>query len=402
LGTVDGASHLRQGFVVDDDPQMRRLISKCMSSMGITVHEIADRAELELELAKCIPEVVTLDLSLGDFDAVQVLRTLGEMRYGGAVLLISGHQPHVLDGVRVVGEKHGLAMLDPLSKPFRAQDLRERLQRLTPRAETRSDFTVLESALQHGWLDVWYQPKIDIRTNTIGGAEALVRVNHPTEGLLSPAAFLPPPGDPLYVPLTEFVVRRALDDWATFEQSGLKHRLAINVPASVLQKSSFVGHLRRHLPSGPSFPGLIVEITEDEAISDPDLAREIAIQLQLYNVVVAIDDFGAGFSSLSRLGELPFEELKLDRSFVLGCADVSEKRRMCQDTINLAVGSGMTAVAEGVENVDDLRVLQELGFPLAQGYFFAKPMPRGDFADVVRAGQFWPPSRAAFQSPTSI
>ena len=355
-----------------------------MTALGITAHEIADRAELELALAKRIPDIVTLDLSLGDFDAVQVLRTMGEMRYGGQVLLISGHQAKVLDGVRSVGEKHGLSMLDPLTKPFRAQELRDRLNQCARQVATRSNATALEAALQHGWLDVWYQPKVDLRTNKLSGAEALVRLNHPTEGLLSPAIFLPPPGDPLYVQLTEFVVRRALDDWVAFDRAGLKHRLAINVPASVLQRASFVRHLRRHLPSAPTFPGLIVEITEDEAISDPDLAREIAVQLQLYNIVIAIDDFGAGFSSISRLGELPFEELKLDQSFVQGCADCAEKRRMCQDALDLAGRSGMSVVAEGVENAEDLRVLVELGFPLAQGYFFAKPMQHNDFMDFIR------------------
>ena len=385
MGTVDDTARVRHGFVVDDDADIRSIIAQSMAAVGMVAHEIADRAQLEQALARCSPAIVTLDLSLGDFDAVQVLRTLGEMRYGGQILLISGHQARVLEGVRGVGENHGLSMLEPLTKPFRRSALRDRLQQCGSARATRSNATALEDALQHGWLDVWYQPKIDLRTQTLGGAEALVRLNHPTEGLLSPAIFLPPPGDPLYVQLTEFVVRRVLDDWAGLAQAGLNHRLAINVPASVLQQASFVRHLRRHLPTAAAFPGLIVEITEDEAISDPALAREIAVQLQLYNMVIAIDDFGAGFSGISRLGQLPFEELKLDQSFVQGCASHADKRQMCADALQLADRSGMSVVAEGVENGDDLRVLVELGFHLAQGYYFAKPMPCAAFKSFIAA-----------------
>ncbi len=185
-------------------------------------------------------------------------------------------------------------------------------------------------------------------------------------GWCSPAAFLPAPGDPLYVPLTDFIVEQSLKDWVHFAEHRMTNRLAINVPASVLQRPDFVAHLRAHLPNHPKFPGLIVEITEDEAISDPEFAREVAIQLKLYNVHVSIDDFGSGYSSLARLKELPFAEVKLDRSFVSGCAHDSTKRAMCEAVVDLARRFNITSVAEGVETIEDLEVLVDIGYDVAQ------------------------------------
>ena len=179
------------------------------------------------------------------------------------------------------------------------------------------------------------------------------------------------------------MVRRTLFDWTVFADHRMTNRLAINVPASVLQRPGFVANLRQHLPNHPKFPGLIVEITEDEAISDPELAREIAVQLKLYDVYVSIDDFGAGHSSLERLGELPFAEIKLDRSYVHGCSSDPKRREMCRVVKDLAQRYNITAVAEGVEEKEDLRVLVELGYDVAQGFLFAKPMPSGDFVGLL-------------------
>jgi EAL domain-containing protein (putative c-di-GMP-specific phosphodiesterase class I) len=225
----------------------------------------------------------------------------------------------------------------------------------------------------------------------ICGAEALIRLRHPETGLVPPSAFLPVPGDPLYEPLTDFIVRRSLADWSAFASepvlgdSWRRKRLAINVPVSVLQSSAFIGNVRRHLPSDPRFPGLIVEITEDEAISDPDLAREVAVQLRLYNVHVSIDDFGTGHSSLARLSELPFAELKLDKSYVDGCSQDARKRNTCKTVVDIAHHFGLTAVAEGVENAQDLSLLSGMGYDVVQGYYFAKPMQSGDFTALMLA-----------------
>ncbi len=281
-----------------------------------------------------------------------------------------------------IGTRRGVSMLEPLHKPFRLEQLRERLDAVRREVPARFDAS-LDAGLRNNWLELWYQPKIDLKSRLICGAEALIRMRHPTHGIVPPASFLPSPGDRLYNPLTDFIVERSLHDWVNFANHKMTNRLAINVPASVLQRPDFVAHLRRHLPDDPRFPGLIVEITEDEAISDPELAREVAVQLKLYNVHVSIDDFGSGYSSLARLKELPFAEVKLDRSFVNGCAQDKTKRAMCEAVVDLARRFNITSVAEGVETTEDLQVLVDAGYDVAQGFLFARPMVSGDFIKLV-------------------
>ncbi len=369
-------------FVVDDEPQVRAFVSNVLASSGFTPMQCASSAEVEAALHDVIPQAIILDLSLGDSDAVEVIRILSAMHFQGDILLISGHDETTLEDVHKIGERRGVSMLDPLRKPFRVEQLRERLDTIRRDVPARFDAN-LDAALRNNWLELWYQPKIDLRSRLVCGAEALIRLRHPTHGLVQPGRFLPAPGDPLYRPLTDFIVERALADWVIFAEHRMTNRLAINVPASVLQRPDFVAHLRRHLPHHPKFPGLIVEITEDEAISDPELAREVAVQLKLYNVHVSIDDFGSGYSSLARLKELPFAEVKLDRSFVTGCAHDKTKRAMCEAVVDLARRFNITSVAEGVETTEDLQVLVETGYDVAQGFLFARPMESGQFIELL-------------------
>ncbi len=370
-------------FVVDDEAQVRGMVSNVLTACGYIAHQLASGIEVEAALIQWPPSLIVLDLALGNSDAVEVIRTLAATRYAGDLLLISGRDEATLSEVNRIGEHRGLNMLPPLTKPFRVEALRERIGGVRPVLRREPKTVSLETALKNDWLELWYQPKIDLRSMLVCGAEALVRLRHPAEGILTPDRFLPRPGDPLYHPLTDYVVRRTLFDWTVFADHRMTNRLAINVPASVLQRPGFVANLRQHLPNHPKFPGLIVEITEDEAISDPELAREIAVQLKLYDVYVSIDDFGAGHSSLERLGELPFAEIKLDRSYVHGCSSDPKRREMCRVVKDLAQRYNITAVAEGVEEKDDLRVLVELGYDVAQGFLFAKPMPSGDFVGLL-------------------
>ncbi len=375
---------IRKAFIIEDDPRVCVFLADILMNEGFVSHQFTRLADIEAALAQRRPEIIVLDLSLGGSDAVETIRSLSAARFSGQVLIVSGHDQTTIDEVGEIGSRHGLAMLPSLHKPFKVQDFKDRLA-LVVSHDQAAQATDFETALQNNWLELLYQPKIDLASMLICGAEALLRLRHPERGVLLPSEFLPPPGDPLYMPLTDFVVRRALADWSLLAAGGITNRLAINVPASVLQSPDFVANLRRHLPTNEKFPGLIVEITEDEAISDPDFAREVAVQLKLYNIHIAIDDFGAGYSSLARLRELPFAELKLDRKFVSGCAVDDVKQQMCRNVLELAHRSNILAVAEGVETPSDLKVLIDLGYDIGQGFLFAKAMERSDFSRAVTA-----------------
>jgi EAL domain-containing protein (putative c-di-GMP-specific phosphodiesterase class I) len=181
------------------------------------------------------------------------------------------------------------------------------------------------------------------------------------------------------------VIERAMADWWHFAERHVPLKLAVNMPASVILAPDFVGLVRQYLPATADFPGLIVEITEDEVISEPELIREIATQLKLYNVSISIDDFGSGYASLSRLKDLPFAEVKIDRGFVDNCASNQLKHGLCQTIVDLAHRFGASVCAEGVESAPDLRALINMGCDSAQGFLFAKPMPAEQLATLMRS-----------------
>ena len=394
---TDVRSYAVSAYVLDDEPKIAALVCKVLGACGVVPRQFTSPEPFLAQLKDLPPDLVVLDLSLGQSDAVEIIHQLETLKFKGRVLLISGRDETTLAEIARIGERHGLTMLAPLRKPFRLVDLKQRLAvphgDTTPAvAEHRSGLETpkgilvqLVDALRNNWLEVWYQPKIDLKSLTICGAEALVRARHPSYGVITPAQLLPPAGHPAYEPLSRLVIDQAMADWGRFVDRGLRLRLAVNVPVSVIQTPNFITMVRSLLPKHASFPGLTIEITEDEIIDNPQLAREIATQLKLYNVGISIDDFGAAFASLSRLNDLPFIEVKIDRSFVSGCSSNQVKRGLCQTVVDLAHRFGATACAEGVETPEDLRELLRMNCDTAQGFLFGKPMPADKFASTLLA-----------------
>jgi EAL domain-containing protein (putative c-di-GMP-specific phosphodiesterase class I)/FixJ family two-component response regulator len=390
----------RVAFVLDDEPEMGAVVCRVLATIGIATKQFTEPLHFLLELKQHPPDIVILDLALGRSDAIDVMRKMEGLKFAGRVLLLSGKDEATLREIERIGGAHGLAMLSSLQKPFRAAELKERLQLLaTPRAapvhntatpakvSAAEQHAALARALRDDSLELWYQPKIDLQSLSICGAEALIRAYHPTSGLVEPSRLLPPAGDPLYKPLSMFVVRQAMADWKKIAACGKPVKLAINVPASILSAPGFVDYVRNKLPDDSSFPGLIIEVTEDEVIRDLEWIHEVATQLRIYNVWLSIDDFGSAYSSLSRLKDLPFREIKLDRSFVTDCARDPLKRGICQTVVDLARCVDAVTCAEGVETVEDLRCLIALGFETAQGFLFAKPMRLDQFLSFVAQTQ---------------
>jgi EAL domain-containing protein (putative c-di-GMP-specific phosphodiesterase class I) len=387
-------------FILDDEPAVATVVSKQLAMLGMEAWQFNEPVKFFASLRVARPKLIVLDLGLGRSDAVEVLQQLDAVKFQGRILLISGRDRDTLDEIEKIGRSRGLQMLPSLQKPFRAIDLKHRCeQQLEPvpappstrpapiRAKPSID---LAEAIREGWLEVWYQAKINLRTLTVGGAEALIRANHPLHGLITPIDLLPFPGDPLYRPLTSFVLRRAMEDWRQFAQRGYPLKLAINVPASVLGAPGFVEEVRGAIPQDQAFPGLLIEMTEDEIIANPRGIAEVMARLMIYNTAISIDDFGTAHASLSRIKDLPFSEIKLDRSFVTGCATDPVKYGLCHTVADLAHRFDASTCAEGIETIDDLKCVVNLGFDTGQGFLFAKPMPRADFFKSLLSRKFEP------------
>jgi EAL domain-containing protein (putative c-di-GMP-specific phosphodiesterase class I) len=396
---MSGADDRRPlAFVLDDDKAVATVVSKQLAMLAMEAWQFNEPAKFFASLRVARPKLVVLDLGLGRSDAVEVLQQLDELKFQGRILLISGRDQRTLSEIEKIGRSRGLQMLPSLQKPFRAIDLKRRCEEQPEPVPTSSKPSPvrtkpsidLAEAIREGWLEVWYQAKINLKSLTVGGAEALIRANHPSHGLLTPMDLLPPPGDPLYRPLSSFVLRRTMEDWRLFAQQGYPLKIAINVPASALGAPGFVEEVRKTIPHDQSFPGLLIEMTEDEVIANPQGISEVMARLRLYNTTISIDDFGTAHASLSRVKDLPFSEIKLDRSFVAGCASDPVKYGLCQTVADLAHRFEASTCAEGIETIDDLKCLVNLGFDTGQGFLFAKPMPRTDFFKSLLSRKFEP------------
>lgn len=318
--------------------------------------------------------------------------------YAGIVCIVSGSGLDLVMDVMLFGEKRGLRMAPPLLKPFDFDDLcnlltsaddllaRRAISMAARHIESEVPETTnlrLREALQQGLLEIWYQPKYEAATGLLSGAEALIRARPPNGTVVHPNSLLRGAEPTDLVALTDFVLAGAVEHTALLAAAGWRGQLSVNIPVSYLLKCD-APRLLRNQASKANWPGMIFEITEDEALGEDGDIVFMASQLRLYSVSLSIDDFGAGYSSLARLRDLPFRELKLDRSFVQGCATDSVKQTICRNVLALGAELGVTTVAEGVETEAELRLCVDWGCNQVQGFLMAKPMP---FADLLRLVQ---------------
>ncbi|HET7682003.1 MAG TPA: EAL domain-containing protein [Xanthobacteraceae bacterium] len=253
----------------------------------------------------------------------------------------------------------------------------------------------LDQVLRRNWFELWYQPKIDLRTMRLAGAEALVRARKPDGSMVPPGVFLPGASEEQMLALTERVIITALRDWEACAAYGVSLKLSVNVPVSALVKLPIAQILREQRPRAENWPGLIMEVTEDEIIHDLQIANDVAAALRTFHCTLALDDFGAGYSSLARLRQLPFSELKIDRSYVMNCNTDKVNAGLCETIIELSRRFGLKTVAEGVETIHETHKLQAMGCDIGQGYLFGKPMPAGQLIGIMRKRLMMPSAAPA-------
>lgn len=241
----------------------------------------------------------------------------------------------------------------------------------------------LRAAIEQGDLVLHYQPQLDLRTGEMLAVEALVRWQHPRLGLLPPVKFLPLAEEAgLMRPLTKWVLHEAVTQCAAWRSEGRKMIVSVNVSPTNLLEAGFTdlvrSQLERHnLPAG----ALVLEITETCMISEFEKSRQVIEDLRDLGVIVSIDDFGAGVTSLAYLSSLAVGELKLDRSFIVGLATGGFRDLdLVRSTIELGHAMGLRIVAEGIEDGDTLKLLTELGCDVAQGYCISRPKPALELA----------------------
>ena len=385
-------------LVIDDEPFQLKLLSLQLAQIGLTdVHTCLDASEALAWLAREPDrfDLVCCDLQMPGMDGVEFVRLLGQLHYRGTLVLISGEDDRILQTAQRLAQTHALRVLAALHKPVSSEQLRRVVQASVaaatastqppPQARCYSADAVRQ-AIENGELINHYQPKVELATGRLVGVETLVRWQHPQDGLVAPDCFIGVAEEHgLIDNLTRCVLAGmggALQQARHWHDAGYAVQVAVNVSMASLTDHHFPEFVLGEVASAGVPPSrLMLEVTESRLMKDPVATLDILTRLRLRRIGLSIDDFGTGHSSLAQLRDVPFDEMKIDHSFVTGAHANAGLRAIVLPSLEMARQLGMKTVAEGVETLQDWHFMRASGCDLAQGWFVGRPMPAAALPD---------------------
>lgn len=377
-------------LIIDDDPRICRIIKRVANELGIESFATDDSALFESAYLEYAPNIILMDLQMPKLDGVELLRKLADQDSRAAIILVSGMDKSVLETTEDLGKSLGLNMAGVIVKPIDIDNLKKILEKQFDPIKKRDSKTLevttdeLINAIERNELVVYYQPQIHLQTGKVIGVEALVRWQHPEHGLLFPDTFIPlaEKSKEAISSLTYTVLETALQDDMARRENGIELNLSINLSAKLLSDLNLPDRVEESLNTLGFDPNrLLLEVTESGAMEDPTLTMDILTRLRLKNIRLSLDDFGTGFSSLVQLYRMPFNEIKVDKSFVMKAMTDEEAAAIVRITIDLGHSLGLDVVAEGIEDQETYDWLKELGCDIGQGYFISRPIDVMQFSD---------------------
>lgn len=399
--------HNSAALVIDDSPVQRAHAVQMLRDCGCTEVLEAEQGAAALELLASRPQglkLIMLDLEMDGMNGISFLEHLP--RCDTPIVLCSSREQRLIDSVQTLGLDLGLNVVAALRKPLNAAKLARALCAIDARephrprapcagARPEVDKARLAAALAEGRLEVHYQPKVRLDNGGVCGAEALARWNDPVLGPIAPDQFVPlAEREDLAEALTRHVLQTSLQAAATWRRAGHDLSVAVNLSPQILDDGAWVRSIpalaRQH---GIPAERVILEITEGALARHQSKALANLAQLRLLGFGLSIDDYGTGYSSLQQLARLPFSELKIDRSFILGAASRPRQQAILTSALDLARRLSLVTVAEGVENPMDWDLLYRLGCRQAQGWLIARAMPLQALLDWLRQGHPTAPPR---------
>ncbi len=375
---------MNEVWIIDDDPFAAKLTQKqfaaCLPDSLVSVH--TDPLTSSLRLAADGGgniELVVLDLRMPAMDGITFVRHLAAVSYRGKLIFCSGQNDQMLSAAQQIAENQGLSVLGSLAKPASLEAInallkRERRKALSPVATVSRDDIV--RALSCGEFVNYYQPKVTLSDRRFHSVEVLVRWVTGAR-TISPEVFIPvAEQEGLIESLTQGVTDRAFADLAAWSRQSLNPQLSLNLSMAGLNDlnlpEQLLGYCER---AGVEPEKITLELTESKILDRASRGLDILSRLRLQGFNLSIDDFGTGYSSLAQLRQIPFNELKIDGSFVAGVTERSSLQAIVNSSVRLATELDMTIVAEGVESKADWDYVASAGCHLAQGFYIAKPMP---------------------------
>jgi EAL domain-containing protein (putative c-di-GMP-specific phosphodiesterase class I)/CheY-like chemotaxis protein len=397
---VDGDAPALNVLVVEDDWFQRRTTCRLLRQLGCAaLHEAGDgqQALQWLQQRPAGPLLILCDLEMPEVDGITLLRELRDAAPDAVVAICSAQDPAVLRTMRGFGTDLGINLVGVLAKPIERVELAQVIQRAVeggPRrtvtsAPSETSPLDIDEAIDAGWVQPFFEPKIRVRDGAVVGCELLARIVHPQLGVIPPARFIAQVIDSVHeLRFTEALLRQTVPLARDLAVSASEFSISLNVTPSLAVNDHFSGMLHEIIGSaGLPAERWVLELTETSATSDSTQLAENLARLTMEGYRFSIDDFGTGFSSLQRLLRLPFSELKLDRSFIQDIDSDRTTQIVIETVIQLSQRLGLNTVAEGVETGQQLEVLRRLGCEVAQGYLYSRAMPGDRFIAWLREQQ---------------
>jgi EAL domain-containing protein (putative c-di-GMP-specific phosphodiesterase class I)/DNA-binding NarL/FixJ family response regulator len=397
--TAPGAGSL---LVVDDSAVQRGHAAALCRQLGVdTIHEAASGAEALVLLARLAPPpaLAIVDLEMPVMDGIEFIQRLAQGPHALPLVVVSGREQALIETVETMAHGLGLTVLAALRKPLRLQaladalaavDAAERAARPAEQApEPRIDAAALERAITADRIDVHVQPKVDMLTGLVRGVEVLARWTNDEGAAVRPDRFVAlAEREGLILALTRRVMARAFAQAAYWNARGLRLAMAVNVSPRLLEAPGLVEEICVLVAHHGLRPEQVVfEITESSVVEGLGAALGVLARLRLQGFGLSIDDYGTGFSSMQQLARVPFTELKVDRSFVHEASRRDNLRVILQSAVDMARQLGLVTVAEGIETMEDWRLVQQCGCHIGQGWLIARAMPAADLLPWIRNHQ---------------
>jgi EAL domain-containing protein (putative c-di-GMP-specific phosphodiesterase class I)/CheY-like chemotaxis protein len=386
-------------YMLEDDYLLVEIFVDYLAVLGIKTDKAYSWTQVNIDVLKA-SDLIILDLSLPDFDGLDILEFLAAEKVKIPIILCTGQDDNVANAAVDLLKSQGLTFAGKLIKPFGIMNLEELLQKITNEKflekletlETEDNSITIHSALnkaelleaiENNYFSLRYQPQVYSQTGKLYGVECLARLTLPNQKGISPDVFIPA--------LTEFEV---MEDFTLYIiELGLSQletialpknlKIAFNICAQTIN-SEFLTKLFQCC-EGYRFPinNIVLEITETEKLEVNQNKKKLLTKLRLKGFVLSLDDFGTGYSTIQEIDSIPFNQIKIDKMFVQSMKDKKTSDAIVSSTIELANKLNLTVIAEGVETSYQAEKIASLDCKISQGYFYARPLSLSSLADFT-------------------
>lgn len=384
--------------VMEDDEFQRKMLIKMLQTLGVTsIREGSDGRQMLkiVHSEKVKPDIVLCDLNMPKMDGLEFLRRLGGAYQNIAVIIISSLDSKLLVAAGKIAKMHGIQLLGAVEKPIMLTQLKTLLSKFehienpkTSNITAERHFTLEEilTGIDAKQFVPFFQAKVDLKSSRLVGAEALARWIHPKHGIVSPYAFIPILENSNNIDeLTFHMLEQSAAACRIFHDNGHFISVSVNISLASLGDQDLAEKITNIVKkSGLENRYIVLEITESAAMTDIANAMENLTRLRMNGFSLSIDDYGTGYSSMQQLTRIPFNELKIDQSFVQDFADNEALRIVVESSIHMAHKLRVKSVAEGVETQQDWDMLKSMKCDIVQGYFISRPIDLAAFKDFIK------------------